>query len=91
MVKHKFIAAAIFLLILSCGRASANQRSISGQVIYEGEERGGVVVNLYKLRTLSEGRAVRLDKGDIYGNVDPFQTLKLNKPGSYTFDGLAPG
>jgi uncharacterized protein (DUF2141 family) len=91
MIKHKFIAAILFLFILNCAGTAADARSISGQVIYEGEERGSVIVNLYKLRALSERRAVRLNKEDIYGNVDPFQTLKLNKPGSYTFDGLAPG
>jgi uncharacterized protein (DUF2141 family) len=60
-------------------------------VIYEGVKRGSVIVNLYKLSVSSEGRAVRLTKGDIYGDVDPLQTLKLDKAGSYVFDGLVPG
>jgi hypothetical protein len=91
MVKNKLIAATLFVFILSCGGTSANPRSISGHVIYEGDERGTIIVNLYKLRALSEGRALRLNKEDIYGDVDPIQTVKLDKPDSYTFDRLVPG
>ena len=91
MMKHKLIAATISLFILACGRTGASPGSISGRVIYEGDERGSVIVNLYKLRVSSEGRVVRLNKGDIYGDVEPIRTLKLDKPGSYTFDGLVPG
>jgi hypothetical protein len=91
MMKPKLIAAALSLLLLSYGRTAATPRSISGHVIYEGDERGSVIVNLYKLRVLSDGRAVRLDKGDIYGDVAPFRALELDKPGSYLFDGLVPG
>ncbi|MFZ2055409.1 MAG: hypothetical protein WAU81_14570 [Candidatus Aminicenantales bacterium] len=90
-MKHKLIATALSLFILGCGRTGASPGSISGRVIYEGNERGSVIVNLYKLRVLSSGRVGRLSKGDIYGDVDPLQTLKLDKPGSYAFDGLVPG
>jgi uncharacterized protein (DUF2141 family) len=91
MAKRKLIVATLSLFILSCARTNANPRSISGRVIYEGDQRGSVIVNLYKLQASSEGRALRLSKGDIYGDVDPIQTLKLGKPGSYTFDRLVPG
>jgi len=91
MIKHKIIAAGLSFLILGWARTNANPRSISGRVIYEGKERGSVIVNLYKLRTSSGERAQRLSKGDIYGDVDPIQTLKLEKPGAYIFDRLVPG
>jgi uncharacterized protein (DUF2141 family) len=91
MIKHKLIAAVLSLFILGCGKTSASTRSISGRLIYEGDQSGSVIVNLYKLRVSSKGRAYRLGKADIYGDVGPLQTLKLEKPGSYTFDGLVPG
>lgn len=91
MIKHKLIAVVLSLFVLGCGKTSANTRSISGRLIYEGDQPGSIIVNLYKLRASSEGRAHRLSKADIYGDVDPFQTLKLEKPGSYTFDDLVPG
>jgi uncharacterized protein (DUF2141 family) len=91
MIKHKLMAAIISLFILSWGRTSANQISISGRLIYEGDRPGSVIVNLYKLPASSEGRVQGLSKEDIYGDADPIQTLKLEKPGPYTFDHLVPG
>lgn len=91
MIKTKLIAAVLSLFVLGCGNTSENKRSISGCLIYEGDQSGNVIVNLYKLRAAYEGRVHRLSKGDIYGDVDPFQTLKLEKAGTYTFDGLVPG
>jgi hypothetical protein len=91
MIKHKIIAALLSLFVLSYGRTSENPRSISGRLIYEGDRPGSVIVNLYKLRASSEGRVHGLGKGDLYGDADPTQTLKLEKPGPYTFDHLVPG
>lgn len=91
MIKHRLTAAVLSLFVLSCGRTSANPRSISGRLTYEGEQSGSVIVNLYKLRASSEGGVHRLSKGDIYGDIDPIQTLRLEKPGSYTFAALGPG
>jgi uncharacterized protein (DUF2141 family) len=91
MIKEKLIAATLSLFVLSCGGTSANPRSISGRLTYEGDQSGSVIVNLYKLRASSEGRVHRLSKGDIYGDADPIQTLRLEKPGSYTFAEVVPG
>jgi hypothetical protein len=91
MIKHKLIAAGLSLLVLGCGRTGENSRSISGRLIYDGDGRGSVIVNLYKLGASLQGRVRRLSKGDIYGDVKPAETLKLEKPGNYTFDGLDPG
>jgi hypothetical protein len=91
MIKHKLIAAGLSLLVLGCGGQGPSTRSISGRLIYDGDERGSVVVNLYKLRVSSQGRVRRLSKGDIYGDVKPAETLELEKAGNYAFDRLAPG
>ena len=91
MTRLKLIAASLAFLVLSCGGAVAVPMSVSGRVIYDGPERGRVIVNLYKLDVLSGGRTARLSKGDIYGDMEPLQTLELDKPGSYIFEGLVPG
>jgi len=91
MIKYKSIAAVLSLFVLSCANAGTDTRSISGRLIYEGDQSGSVFINLYKLQISPEGRPLRLSKADIYGDVDPIHTLKLEKPGNYTFDHLAPG
>jgi uncharacterized protein (DUF2141 family) len=91
MIKRKLILAMLSLFVFGCGRISANLRSISGRLIYDGAQSGGIIVKLYKLRASSEGRVQRLSKEDIYGVSDPIKTLTLEKPGCYTFDHLAPG
>jgi uncharacterized protein (DUF2141 family) len=91
MIKNKLIAAVLSFFVLGCGNASTDTRSISGRLIYEGDQSGNIIVNLYKLPASSKGQAHLLSKEDIYGDVDPFQTLNLEKPGSYTFDNLVAG
>jgi uncharacterized protein (DUF2141 family) len=91
MIKYKLITAVLSLFVLSCVNASTDTRSISGRLIYEGDQYGGIIVNLYKLQISPEGRAHRLSKADIYGDVDPIQTLRLKRPGRYTFGHLASG
>jgi len=88
--QYKWIAALLSLLFLSCGKSVANTRSLSGRLIYEGDHSGSIIVNLYKLYTSSEGRILPLTKADIYADLDPFQSLELEKPGDYTFDRLIP-
>ncbi len=91
MIKYKLITAILSLFVLSCGGTSMETRSISGRLIFERPPYGDIIVNLYKLHASSEDRIHRLSKADIYGDVDPLQILKLEKPGSYTFDHLEPG
>jgi len=91
MIKYKLIAVLLSLFVLSCGKTTVGTSSISGRVIYERDQSGSVIVHLFKLHTSSEGRVRRLGKGDIYGEVDPFRTLKLEKPGKYSFDNLESG
>lgn len=91
MRKYKFMTAVICLIVFSSVGATHETRSLSGHVFYEGDRSGNIIVNLYKLRVSSEGRVQRLSKGDIYGDAEPFQILKLEKPGSYEFDHLSPG
>lgn len=85
------VPACLLVFILSCGNASARYGTISGDVIYDGEHAGTVVVNLYMLQVTSSGEARRLTKRQVYGSVSPFKTLTLEKPYSYTFDELPPG
>ncbi len=91
MIKRTSTAALLFLFVLNCGGIRTETRSISGLLVYEGDQSGRAVVNLYKLPVSSEGRVHRLSKRDIYGDASSLQTLRLEKPGSYTFDGLVPG
>ena len=91
MIKYPLKAIAFSLILLNCGKIDERTGSISGRVDYEGDPSGSVIVNLYKLRATSEGRVRRLRKGDIYGEVDPSRTLKLEKPGGYSFDNLESG
>jgi len=89
--QYKWIAALLTLFVLSCAKSVANTRSLSGRLIVEGDHSGSVIVNLYKLQASSEGRTSPLTKADIYGDLDPLQSLTLEKPGRYTFDHLDPG
>jgi len=91
MKKSAWMTAVLCLVILSAGGIRTETRSLSGRLFYEGDPTGSIVVSLYKLLLSSEGRAHRLSKGEIYGDADPFQTLKLDKPDEYTFHHLPPG
>ncbi len=73
------------------GEAGEQKGFVSGEVIYEGRQSGPLVVNLYKLHVTPEGETHRLTKREIYGAANPFQSLSLQKPGSYVFDELPPG
>ena len=89
--QYRWIAALLPFFVFSCGEALSITRSLSGRLIYEGDHSGSVVVNLYKLSAPSDGRILRITKADIYGDLDPLQSVKLEKPGKYTFDHLVPG
>jgi len=91
MRHYKWIAASLSFVVLCCGIKSEETRILSGRLIFEGKPSGPVIVNLYKLRKSSQGKLFQLSKADIYGNCDAFQSLKLEKPGPYSFDHLVPG
>lgn len=90
MRQCKWITALLSLFVLSCGKSFADTRSLSGRLLYEGDDSGSVIVNLYKLHARSKGRILPLTKADIYGDLDPLQSLNLEKPGNYTFTHLVP-
>ena len=91
MKLHKWIIALLPLVVWCCGIVFAKTRSLSGRLMYEGDQSGSVIVNLYKLQASSEGRISQLAKADIYGDLDPIHSLKLEKPGTYAFEHLGPG
>jgi hypothetical protein len=91
MKKFAWMTAVLCLVILRAGGIRQETRSLSGRLFYEGDPTGRTVVSLYKLPLSPEGRPRRLSKGDIYGDADPFQTLKLDSPGEYAFHHLPPG
>jgi hypothetical protein len=64
---------------------------LSGRLIYERDRSEKIIVNLFKLRTSSEGRVLPLTKSDIYGELNPLKSLTLEKPGKYRFENLTPG
>ncbi|KPK75370.1 MAG: hypothetical protein AMJ79_11410 [Phycisphaerae bacterium SM23_30] len=66
-------------------------RSITGEIIYDGDQTAAVIVNLYKIAESSRGQSRRLSKTDIYGDIEPFEILKLDKQGPYKFDNLPEG
>jgi len=78
-------------MVLCCGIKSEETRILSGRLVFEGRLSGHVIVNLYKLRKSSQGKFFQLTKADIYGECDPIQSLKLDKPGPYAFHHLVPG
>jgi uncharacterized protein (DUF2141 family) len=90
---RRFGLMSVFLCLVMMGAGGSLQatRSLSGRVSFERPRSGPVIVDLYKLPVLSRGRIGRLAKEDILGGVEPHQVLKLEKPGSYVFDRLAPG
>jgi len=90
--KKILVLTAIFsFFILSSGGIIRETRSLSGHIFYTGNLLGNIQVNLYKLSVSPQGRVHRLSKGDIYSDAEPYQILKLEQPGTYTFDNLAPG
>jgi uncharacterized protein (DUF2141 family) len=91
MIKYKFIATVLSIFVFGCVGNSTDTRILSGRVIYPGDRTGSVVVNLYKLQISSKGHPQRLSKADIYSDVAPFQILRLEESGTYTFEHLAPG
>jgi len=89
--KYIAFAALLSLIVLSSVGITQETRSLSGHIFYSGDRTGNIIVNLYRLSVSSEGRVHRLSKGDIYGDADPFQIVKLEQPGRYTFDNLTQG
>ncbi len=85
----------LFLVLLSfgvvCTEKFEQTRSIFGNIIYDGKQLGTVIIRLFKLYESSSGNVNRLSKRDIYGAVNPFRILKLEKPGKYVFNDLPPG
>ena len=91
MKKYKSIVLMFCLMVLSVAGNIQEMRSLSGHILYKGNLSGNIQVNLYKLSVSPQGRVHRLSKGDVYSDAEPFQILKLEQPGTYTFDNLAPG
>jgi uncharacterized protein (DUF2141 family) len=89
--RSRLIAAVLCTAISCAGGSSPAARSLSGRISFDGSPSGPVVVNIYRLPVLSQGRIARLSEDDILGGAAPHRVLKLDKPGSYAFDGLAPG
>jgi len=90
-MKKQTLILLLFVFFLSCTEDSDQTWSISGNIIYDGEQQGTVIIRLYKLHESSSGNVNRLSKRNIYGAVNPFRIIKLEKPGKYVFNDLPPG
>lgn len=91
-MKNQFVIILLFIFILACTEGNDQQnRSISGNIIYDGDLSGTAIVKLYKLDKSSQGSVHRLSKKDIFGAVNPFRILKLKKPAKYIFSELPTG
>lgn len=92
MIKRQSLLAILllFFFALTSGVARSPSRSISGKIKYEGQKTGPIFVRLYKLHFSSKGKALPLQKREIYGSKKPFKILKIKKPGLYTFQALPP-
>ncbi|MBN1223533.1 MAG: hypothetical protein JXB23_09805 [Candidatus Aminicenantes bacterium] len=88
---YKLTTIALCLFFLRCGGTGAPTRSLTGNLHFDGEHAGNVIVALFKLEVPIEGQVSRLSKENIYGSIDPFRTFRLEKPAEYTFDRLIPG
>jgi len=91
MRQSRLIAAVLCLVVSSGGGSPQLKRSLSGRVSYDGDGAGNIIVNLYELDVVSQGRARRLTKEDILGDAKPLRVLELAAPGDYAFDRLPPG
>ena len=93
MFKHQSILAIIVFSILafSSGVSATPKRSISGRIEYKGQQKGNIIVKLYKLNLSGQGKPQLLQKREIFGAKEPIKTLTLKEPGLYTFSDLAPG
>jgi uncharacterized protein (DUF2141 family) len=87
-MKTRFTIIFLTILGLTCSVASDQARSLYGTILYEGPDQGPIKILLYQLHESSEGKVQRLSKQDIYGAEDPYETLTLDKPGSYHFSNL---
>ncbi len=91
-MKNQTIIILLLTLILACADGNDQQSgSISGNISYDGEQQGTVVIRLYKLPESSSGNGNRLSKRDIYGAIEPFRILTLEKPVRYVFNDLPVG
>jgi uncharacterized protein (DUF2141 family) len=91
MRRLRRIAAVLCLAVSVAGASPQVTRSLSGRISFDGGRTGPIVVELYDLPVLSQGRVGRLRKEDILDGVEPRRVLKLARPGGYVFNGLAPG
>jgi uncharacterized protein (DUF2141 family) len=90
--KRYGLIAVVLCLVIACAGGSAQvTRSLAGRISFDGTRSGPVVIGLYELPVLSQGRIGRLTEEDILGGAEPDQVLKLEEPGSYAFNRLAPG
>jgi len=84
---------SLIILFLFCAITAApdQARTISGTVIYRGDQKGPVQIRLYKLDVTSQGRVASLSKSDIYGAKKPFKEITLDQPSVYEFSSLPSG
>jgi len=82
---------SILFSFLSCTASPDQVRTISGTIIYRGDQKGPVQIRLYKLEVTSQGRVLSLSKGDIYGAQKPFKEITLKEPSTYEFSRLPSG
>ena len=90
-MKRKFALAVIFCVATASAGMGRPSRAISGKITCKGKQTGTAIVKLYKLYVSSEGQVTQLSKREIYGAAEPFRTIRLQKPGSYTFSDLSAG
>jgi len=82
---------SILVSFISCTAAPDQVKTISGTIIYRGDQKGPVQIRLYKLETTSQERVLSLSKRDIYGAQKPFKEITLKEPSTYEFTRLPSG
>jgi len=87
-----FLILLLFLMTTQVWILNGGQdREISGTITCNEDLEGPVFVRLYKNKVSTDNTVKRLRKSEIYGDLKPYQVIKLEKPGFYCFSSLMPG